>query len=1272
MKTRLYKIISITMTCIMLLSTTSMDVLASNEGMNSLPQLPLFPMEDIESLEDTEPLEESDEAGTETASDTTPASDAITDADTDNTPAGDAANPVPTAPVPAETTDDDRLTDLDKELIAAGATIPELKELPEIDHEVHSLSDNPLRGRFAVEKGVEDKFFDPRESASYLPPTRNQSPYGSCWAHSTVAITEIQLIKSGKASTSINLSESQLVNNLYNSQLDPLGLSIGDDSRCVDQDGPLDGGGNAYLSTEMLTGWQGLVSESKDIYKYENAESLIKSGNNTAKAYYDDYHVQSLFRVRIPRGNEFEGRQEVKDLVRKYGAVAVSYYDADAYYNQGYYYNNFNTSTNHAVTLVGWDDNIPASNFTNILGEKPAGDGGWLIRNSWAVTDSKELSHFTYFWISYYDKSLSDTGYSVIAEEATNYDNNYHYDRAVNNYWYTYSSGVQEANIFTAKASTTGETIEAVGFETGTPNLTYQIEVYKNLADSSNPESGTKVEAATTSGTTSYEGFYTVTLSSPVEVSYNEKFSIVVTFTGADTIPIYQEYGINTATAPFVISSHSGSCESFVKPAGSSWSDVGAGNQGNLRIKAYTKNKANGTVPAQSISLNETSISLCPDSSAELEVTTDPINAKPTLVWSSDNESVATVDNGMVTGVAQGECDITVTVPGSDPENNSSLTATCHVKVNNGDFSIAIALPKGVTEVCYGEIHQLGATITPTTAAKISDIKWTSSDPSIISVDNNGKITANNFGSATITASIDSVSNSMTLAIQKLQTPRIRTSFVQPDNKDLLLEWDPLPSVSEYKILWTKDDKQCDYPVTITNANSYILSNLQEGCIYRFYMHVTHSDGIHANSDKYVGYGEGIYVGPIHYISYVLNGGTNNPANPNFYRESREKYASTISLKDATKPGYRFYGWYTEPGFVNFRREISSNSTVDYTLYARYVPYDYAIEYNANDGSGATSTSPTYNTDSVITFDNSQFTKTGQCIASWNTKADGSGTSYPVGTTAKLVPQKQAEIIKLYAQWTTPGIIEITRPADYDTTSLWIDGFEYKDALVGDKLTVTLDNSNAKIATVYKYDSNGKPSGMEVWQLSGHNMVYTVTPLPEFSNILGHSGFQARKDSLYGVRCVANIDKDTKQALKTTGVNGYTIEEMGFCYMKKSTWDAGVIPFTRGSATTAQTLTKCGGRYVDKVCAVSNAAANRKYFGGSVVTNKETKEEFTREIAFRSYAVLTKNGQQYIIYSAPISTSIYEVAKKFLATGNYHAGDGLFEKFTKIVNISEQ
>ncbi len=83
-------------------------------------------------------------------------------------------------------------------------------------------------------------------------------------------------------------------------------------------------------------------------------------------------------------------------------------------------------------------------------------------------------------------------------------------------------------------------------------------------------------------------------------------------------------------------------------------------------------------------------------------------------------------------------------------------------------------------------------------------------------------------------------------------------------------------------------------------------------------------------------------------IIYQLDGGTNSSNNPESYSSSD----STITLQAPTKEGYRFDGWYTDSNFTQPITQIETNSSQDYTLYAKwtflYSPESYQVVLNGN------------------------------------------------------------------------------------------------------------------------------------------------------------------------------------------------------------------------------------------------------------------------------------------------------------------------------------
>ncbi len=152
-------------------------------------------------------------------------------------------------------------------------------------------------------------------------------------------------------------------------------------------------------------------------------------------------------------------------------------------------------------------------------------------------------------------------------------------------------------------------------------------------------------------------------------------------------------------------------------------------------------------VDTESITLDRTTLSIAIGEAAQLTATVKPDDVTDKNVnWTSSDESVAKVDNGMVTAVNAGMATIIA--------KSGYKTAVCVVTVIVPTGSVTI--DKTVLSLPVGETVQLTAIVKPDNATD-KTVVWTSSDESVAMVDN-GKVTALKAGKATITAKCGSKS----------------------------------------------------------------------------------------------------------------------------------------------------------------------------------------------------------------------------------------------------------------------------------------------------------------------------------------------------------------------------------------------------------------------------------------------------------------------------------------------------------------------------------
>lgn len=141
-------------------------------------------------------------------------------------------------------------------------------------------------------------------------------------------------------------------------------------------------------------------------------------------------------------------------------------------------------------------------------------------------------------------------------------------------------------------------------------------------------------------------------------------------------------------------------------------------------------------------------------------------------------------------------------------------------------------------------------------------------------------------------------------------------------------------------------------------------------------------------------------------INYELNGGENAEDNPIVIKKGE-----TIGLKDPTKTGYTFDGWYLDAEFTQPCTTVDGNTGTDITVYAKWgEPVEYQIQYVLNGGTNAKENPSFYTIASdEITFKDPVWE--GYEFEGWYTSMDYTTkvTGIPTGSTGTVV---------VYAKWT--------------------------------------------------------------------------------------------------------------------------------------------------------------------------------------------------------------------------------------------------------------
>ncbi len=490
--------------------------------------------------------------------------------------------------------------------------IQEIMEQSAVETDAFAAED----GKLVFSSGSKPASFDLRnvDGNCYITPVRQQNPFGTCWGFGTIAAAESSILSSGLAAEqgdtadTLDLSEKQLAWFVTQSITDKNDPQYGEGLQfrsSVSDKARYNLGGFTVYATNLFASGAGPVEERTttddgQIFQYRGKDGIVLSrsvtwldegGNELTgvkKVFYSDdddwsipdqyrfsqsYRLKESYLLPTPSVAEEDGGVKVyneeatnaiKEQLLSNHAVCISFRadhsrPGEETSQGGYMSDNWSqciladdTSPNHVVTIVGYDDDYPKELFRE--DSQPPEDGAWLVKNSWGsdlnVFPNNGYSHWGllegqdavgyegnspavsgqhtgYFWLSYYDKSIENPesySFEAAPEECSIQQHDY---MPVNKYQ-TYSTETTSrmANVFTA--SENGK-IEDVSFLTTTPGTTVTFKIYLLTADEDGPEGGECVYESAPK-TYAWGGYHKETLASDanVIVATGQKYSVVV------------------------------------------------------------------------------------------------------------------------------------------------------------------------------------------------------------------------------------------------------------------------------------------------------------------------------------------------------------------------------------------------------------------------------------------------------------------------------------------------------------------------------------------------------------------------------------------------------------------------------------------------------------------------------------------------------------------------------------------------------------------------
>ncbi len=257
---------------------------------------------------------------------------------------------------------------------------------------------------------------------------KNQGSTGFCWAFTGIAVLETRLALNDMVNSSAlkvyDFSEKHMVyssakNSFLNGEINETGI-IED----------LSAGGTMLNVQSYLTNGKGAISESDmpfiDSQEDINIQSLYNK--DVQSTVHDTIFLES---AEIHETEKVEKiKEEIKQFLNTSGALYMGIHGASPFGDSEIYNNDTGAlytpsldlyPINHAVTVVGYDDNYSKENFVDT--NKPTIDGAWIVKNSWGETITvgtiDEYKQILYEQNTSYFQSIGYTNYSQIPDDIT-------------------------------------------------------------------------------------------------------------------------------------------------------------------------------------------------------------------------------------------------------------------------------------------------------------------------------------------------------------------------------------------------------------------------------------------------------------------------------------------------------------------------------------------------------------------------------------------------------------------------------------------------------------------------------------------------------------------------------------------------------------------------------------------------------------------------------------------------------------------------------------